>query len=202
MKKINLALLIFVSTLFSGCAFGPLVTHETARTVGYHNNDIIVGYGVPGYVVKWSFGLLEDLDLGVQFESLSVGARLKYSFINNQKGGWSLATALGAGSSVGGNHYYGDVMGSYLSGSWEPYSTLRIVHIKTDPTEFRSKDTNGLSFTVNSFDYDYGQFFLGTRYWISEHWIFSIEASTLFSITSGLKVGSNIMGGAAFGYHF
>jgi hypothetical protein len=93
-------------------------------------------------------------------------------------------------------------MGSYLSGSWEPYSTLRIVHIKTDPTEFRSKDTNGLSFTVNSFDYDYGQFFLGTRYWISEHWIFSIEASTLFSITSGLKVGSNIMGGAAFGYHF
>jgi hypothetical protein len=191
---------VVVATL-SGCAVGPLVSHETARTVGNSNHELIGGYGMAGYVVKWNYGLTKNLDLGLHWESLSIGLRAKYAFINNREG-WSFATALGAGSSIGGSHYYGDIIGSYLAGPWEPYGTVRLVHVKTDPLEFKDKDTGDIAFTVPSADYDYGQFILGTRYWISAHWLFSLEASSLFAVSSGLKIGNGVLVGGSFGYRF
>jgi hypothetical protein len=199
MKKF-LFYVVAMATL-SGCAVGPLVSHETARTVGDSNHELIGGYGMAGYVVKWDYGLTKNLDLGLHWESLSIGLRAKYAFINNREG-WSFATALGAGASVGGSHYYGDIIGSYLAGSWEPYGTLRLVHVKTDPLEFKDKDTGEIDFTVPSAEYDYGQFILGTRYWISAHWLLSLEASSLFAVSSGLKIGSGVLVGGSFGYRF
>lgn len=191
----------FVFVFLSGCAVGPLVSHETARTVGDSNHELIGGYGQAGYVFKWNYGLTENLDLGLHWESLSIGIRAKYAFINN-KAGWSMASAFGNGASIGGSHYYLDVVGSYLTGSWEPYGTVRVVHVKLDPVEFRSKDTGQISFTIDRAEYDYGQLIVGTRYWLSDHWLFSIEASSLFSISSGFRAGNGVFGGASFGYRF
>lgn len=198
MKK--LLLFVAIATL-SGCAVGPLVSHETARTVGNSNHELIGGYGSAGYAVKWNYGLTENLDIGLHWETLSVGLRAKYAFINN-KTGWSLAGALGSGGSVGGSHYYGDIIGSYLTGFWEPYGTVRVVQVKNDPLEFRNKDTGQIDFTVPTSQFNYGQVILGTRYWFTPHWLLSIEASTLFTMTSGVKIGNGAIVGGSFGYRF
>lgn len=199
MKKHFAAL--FTVLAVSGCAFGPLVSHETARTVGESHHEIVAGYGSPGYAFKWSFGLTKNWDVGVQYESLSLGIRTKYAFLNVENG-FSLAAAFGVGSSVGGNHYYGDLLASYMTGSWEPYGTLRIVHVKTDPLDFKDESTGNLKFTIGSAQYDYGQFMLGTRYWFTKNWLLSIEASTLFGFTSDFKVADGFLASAAFGYRF
>ncbi len=189
------------ATFLSGCAIGPLVSHETARTVGDNKSELVGGYGAAGLVFKWNYGLSENLDFGLHWESLSVGIRAKYAFLN-QSAGWSLAAALGTGSSIGGSHYYGDLMVSNVAGAWEPYGTLRIVHVNTDPVEFRDKDTGNVNFTVTTDDFEYGQLIFGTRYWFNEHWLISLEASSLFAISDNFKIESGAIVSGAFGYRF
>ena len=82
MNKILISVLLVFS--LSGCAVGPLVSHETARTVGSSNSEIVGGYGQAGYVLKWNHGFGENFDLGFQYESLSVGFRAKYAFVNER----------------------------------------------------------------------------------------------------------------------
>jgi len=191
--------IIFLFCLTS-CAVGPLVSHESARTVGKSNHELAGGYGNAGLALKWNYGLSDNFDLGVQLESLSLGLRAKYSFLN-MKEGWSFATAGGLGSSVGGKHYYVDLMTSYFSGKWEPYTTLRAVHVKTDPVEFNDEDTGMLNFTVDRIHYNYGQLMLGSRFWFTQKFFFSGEASTIFAI-SGFNSDSNLLLNAALGYRF
>ena len=202
MKKYLLSLYVVAVATLSGCAFGPLVSHETARTVGNSNHELIGGYGMAGFVFKWNYGLTENLDLGLHLESLNIGLRAKYAFINSNDG-WSLATAFGTGVSLpDASHFYGDLIGSYMTGAWEPYGTLRFVHVKNNSLDFKDQKTGQVNFTVPSSEYDYGQFILGTRYWFTPHWLFSIEASSIFVTTPGLKFSKNIFAGLAFGYRF
>jgi hypothetical protein len=195
-------IVVSVALLLSGCAFGPLVVHETARTVGASNNELIAGYANAGYVLKWNVGLAEDTDLGFQLESLSLGVRIKHAFINSPKSGFSLAGAAGIGTSVGGNHYYADGILSYLSGAVEPYGTIRIVHVNTDPVEARSENTGEVAFTINRSEYNYGQLILGSRFWFSQNWLLSVEVSSLSSLSTGLDFSNPVIAGAALGYRF
>lgn len=89
-----------------------------------------------------------------------------------------------------------------MAGSWEPFGTFRVVHVKNDPLEFKDEDTGNIDFTVPSSEYDYGQFILGTRYWFTPHWLFSLEASSLISMTSDLEIDNGVIVGGAFGYRF
>lgn len=186
--------------LLSGCAVGPLVSHETARTVGDANHELAGGYGMAGLAFKWNYGVTENLDIGFHYETLSMGVRAKYAFLNNSAG-WSLASALGAGASVGGSHYYADLMASYLVGSFEPYGTLRLVDVTLDPLEFQDTETGAVDFTIASYKYQYGQFIFGTRYWFNQNWHLSAEASNLFSI-SLVSFGNALLFSAAIGYRF
>lgn len=199
--KFTSVILLFFSFFYSGCAVGPLVNHETARTVGNSNHELIGGYGQAGYVLKWSYGLTENLDLGLHWESFSLGYRLKYAFQSKQSGG-SLAFAAGQGASIGGSHYYGDIIASYLSGSWEPYSALRVVHVKSDGQEVKSGSNGDVIFKVEKSEFDYGQFILGSRYWFNKHWLFSLEASTLFAISSSVRGNNSFIASGSFGYRF
>ncbi len=200
MKKV-LALFSLELVFLSSCAIGPLVSHDTARTVGKSNHELIGGYGDAGYAFKWNYGLNDNLDFGLHLESLSIGLRAKYAFINNKEG-WSFATALGTGSSLGGSHYYGDIVGSYLVGSWEPYGTIRLVHVTTDPLELKDTDTGQINFVVASSEYNYGQFMIGTRYWLNQNWLLSVEASSLFTDSSDFDISKGIIAGAALGYRY
>ena len=107
-------MLLLLVSFTASCAVGPLVFHETARAVGFTNHELIGGAGQAGLVFKWNYGLTENLDLGIQFESLSLGLRAKYAFIKSGENGFSLASSAGTGFSVGGSHYYGDLIGSYF----------------------------------------------------------------------------------------
>ena len=89
---------LFLIFILSGCAVGPLAIHETARTVGKSNHELVAGYGIAGYVFKWNIGLSENWDIGLHWESLSIGLRAKYAFLQNSEKGWSLATAAGTGA--------------------------------------------------------------------------------------------------------
>lgn len=187
--------------LLTSCAIGPLVSHETARTVGNSKHEVLGGYGHAGYIIKWNYGLSDNLDLGLHWESFSIGLKAKYSFINAQESGLSLAAALGTGASIGGSHYYGDLMMSYLSKKWEPYSTLRFVRVKSDEMEFNDEETGERVFTIDSSRYSYGQFFLGTRYWLNQHWLLSLEASSIFTLSS-VEVSNNLIISGGLGYRF
>jgi hypothetical protein len=200
MKFVKAPVVWLALNLFlSACAIGPLVSHETARTVGKANNEIVAGYGNASYVFKWNFGLSDNLDFGLHWEALSIGLRAKYAFLN-QSAGWSWAGALGIGESFGGNHYYGDVIGSFKTGSWEPYGTTRFVHVKNDPLEVKDENTGVVEFTLGLEEYDYGQFILGTRYWFGPKVMMSIEASKLFSFTKGVDFSDTLVVGAALGF--
>ncbi len=202
MNKIISIFLISSSVLLSACSIGPLVSHETARTVGNSQAEFLGGYGSAGYAFKFNYGITKDLDFGLQYETFSLGIRTKYALINGTDKGFSLSIAGGIGTSIGGSHYYGDLTSSYLSGAWEPYGTIRLVHVKNDPLEFRDQDTGHVDFVVDLPDYNYGQAMLGSRFWFDKHWLMSIEVSSLFAMTSGLKIGDGFLVGAALGYHF
>lgn len=206
MRKFKSALsmtsFVVLSLLASGCAVGPLVSHEPARTVGEGRDELTVGYGLASYVLKWNHGLAEDWDIGVQWEALSMGLRVKHAFVNAQEHGFSFAVAGGLGTSLGGNHYYGDLMLSYLSGKVEPYGSFRYVHVRTDPVEFRNENTGQVAFTVTVPNYSYGQIFFGSRFWFNETVNLSVEISSLASLSSGLTLGDSLIYGAGLGFRF
>ncbi|HLT21786.1 MAG TPA: hypothetical protein VKZ84_00010 [Bacteriovoracaceae bacterium] len=196
MRK-NFFVLAFLFILTS-CAVGPLVSHETARTVGDNNHEIIGSYGEAGVAAKWNYGLTENFDFGIQWESLSAGLRAKYAFLNFSEG-FSMAVAGGAGLSEGGSHYYGDLMLSYRSGFWEPYATVRIVHVDTDPEEIEDEYTWGINFKIDEMSYEYGQVIVGSRFWLSQRWLLSVEGSSLFGFNSGFDASQNYILSAALG---
>lgn len=203
MRKFSfVGILVSMLTLTSACAVGPLVQHETARSVGEGSHDLVGGYGQAGIVAKWNYGITENFDFGMQYESLSFGVRAKYAIVNGKSGGFSLAGAVGAGSSIGGNHMYFDIMTSYLAGTFEPYATARFVQVSTDPADFRNADTGEIAFTVQSANYNYGQAIVGTRIWMSPNWLLSLEASSLFGLGDTVSFSSNVLVGAALGYRF
>lgn len=199
-KKIIFVCLFFFFT--TSCAFGPLVVHETARTIGNSQHELILGAGRAGYLFKWNYGLRDDVDLGIQFETLSLGVRLKYAWINQNEKGFSLATAAGAGFSIGGSHYYADIIGSYLISVWEPYAAVRIVHVTNDPMEFKKKGSGLFDFRIDESQYNYGQFILGTRLWLSKSWLFSAEVSNIFSLSPSFANGIPVIVSAGLGYKF
>jgi hypothetical protein len=202
-KSLTLLALLTASLLFlSNCAVGPFVAHETARTVGKNGNEFTAGYGQGGYVFNWATGATDRLDLGVHWESYSLGARIKYGIVSNPEAGFALAVAGGIGISVGGRHVYGDLLGSYKSGIVEPYGVFRFVQVNADPLEFKSTDTGKTSFTIPGSSFNYSQFMLGNRFWISEHWILSIEIAKLFSFQSDVSTNGAALIGGALGYRF
>lgn len=195
----------FLFLSLTSCAIGPLVSHETARTVGRNKHEPAFGYGMAGYVLKWNYGITDNFDIGLHWESLSIGLRAKYAFIKNDGEGFSLASAIGYGSSIGGKYTSVDLLGSYLVGQWEPFSMFRYVHVKTDPIEFRSDDPNtqGFDFTISSQKYDYGQLSFGSRYWFKENLYFSGELSYLFSFkTEYFDLSRNLYAGGIVGVRF
>lgn len=171
-----------------GCAVGPLTVHETARTQKAHHGEISGAYGNSGYTLKWSHGLTDNFDIGVQYESLSLGVRAKYAFMNNQEEGFSLAAAVGTGVSFGGSHYYGDLMASYLHKSFEPYSNLRFVQVHAEPLTFNN-DLGKEIFKTSAYDC-YGEYTLGSRFWFRPDFCLSLEAAGLFSTSSSVNLGT------------
>ena len=202
MKQIAILSALLFSLIITGCAIGPLAGHETAHTVGKSNHEVIGGVGQAGFFAKRDYGIKKDLDFGLHLELLSVGVRAKYAFINGAEKGFSLATAAGIGESLGGEHYYGEILGSYMFGLFEPYTTFRFARVKTDPVKFSNKNISEADFTIHSYRFNYGQIIYGTRVWLSPHWLISAEGETFFVTSSGLRLVKWTLFSASLGYRF
>lgn len=200
MKNPILALAVFSSLFLSACV-GPTVLHETARTVGQNHAEFDGGLGSTGYVFKLNYGVTENFDIGVHWESLNMGVRAKYAFINGKDHEMSLAGAAGIGTTFGGTAYYGDVIASYLNGSWEPYGAFRYVHVSVNRQDFIDHDTGHVDFTFPGLEYSYEEIMIGSRFWLNKHWLFSLEAGSLIAL-GDLNIGNNLLVSGVFGYHF
>ena len=200
MRISRLSTLLF--TLATVGCVGPLVVDETARTVGHRNSEVVLGAGQAGGVLKYTYGLADSLDFGLQLEAQATGLRLKYAVLNQREVGFSAALAGGVGYSAGGSHVYGDLMASYLFGTFEPYATFRYVRVTTDPQEFKDHETHQTYFTLPSAEFQYGQAILGTRLWFNPHWLASVEAAQLWSINGVVRLHSGVIINGAVGYRF
>ena len=84
-----------LTSLVLACScLAPLFNNFTGRSlgqgkVGLEGGAVAAGSALP--VFKISTGVTRDLDLGLQYDSFSIGLFGKYSFINNRESGFSLA---------------------------------------------------------------------------------------------------------------
>ena len=200
----RLSLVFFFSILsgsiLSSCVTGPFASFESARTVGQGKDEIMMGDGTPGYVFKLTHGINNEFDLGLQLEQLSVGARAKYMVLGPSSK-ISMAAAVGVGASGYGSHGYVDFLISRRLESFEPYLTLRITHVNVDQLQFRDENNKTVIARIDRAQFNYGQAFLGSRYWINSSWSLAAEVSHIVGL-GAVQLEDTWLGSAAFGYRF
>lgn len=200
------ALLLVCCLFSSSCALGPLISHETARTLGTGNHEFTGSLGTYGLGFRWGYGISENFDLSANVESTSFSARGKYAFLNNHQGGWSLALAGGGGYSslFPADFFHVDLMASYLRDSFEPYLNLRVVRVHLRELEFESEDRllDAIEYAFRRQTFTYVQPILGARYWMNPRWAWSVEASSLAAIDSTVDIQSSILFGLGLSYRF
>ncbi len=201
-KLIHAARIAAFSIALSSCALGPLMSHDTARSLGEGVAAVdLAGTAING-MVKTGIGVTDNLDLGAQLEVFSFGLRAKYSLLNNREQGLSFALAGGTGWSHGGTHRYADIIGSYKINDFEFYSTARFVHASNTEKDFKDANTGQSVFVIAQRDYDYKQYIFGIRYWITDKILFDIEGTKISFDDKEIKFESPMQYGAGLGFRF
>ena len=188
-------ILALISMLTVGCAVGPLMGHESARTVGRSANEVIVGAGVTYQLIKYTRGLTDDFDLGLQYEIETLSVRAKYALLNTPDEGVSLAVAATLGAGKNGRSAGGDLILSYRRRWLEPYFIGRFTHVDFgERTDHRSLDV--LTKYEPALHANYGQAMLGARFWTAPNWVLTVETSAV------LRSSTTLLASLSFGYHF
>lgn len=183
--------------LLSGCAFAPISTNTTARTLGGGHVEIQGGATglasssglAPVAEMKLGVGVFDSLDLGFQYEVLSTGLFAKYALINNPMEGGSLAVLGGFGSSGTGSYWYAGPILSYKAGAIEPYAQLRYNSVYYSATTTNLGSLGTLDVPAGNYSYLMGT--LGLALWPT-HWLGLSAEGTLFG-TSELTRSSPMM---------
>ena len=183
-KIIGKASAVILLALFAPGCLAPLSSSFVGRSAGagrveLDGGAVSVNGAIPAF--KCAVGLSSAFDLGVQLESASLGGFAKYSFINNQEQGFSLAGVVGAGAVASGSYFYGGPVLSYKAKSVEPYFVARfnVVHYGESDNIFENVSWEAGTYT-------YFQFTLGTIFWVTGHIGFNIEGSA-FAGDFGLR---------------
>jgi hypothetical protein len=175
----NASIIVLLALLASGC-LAPLSNNFTARSLGPGKIGLDGGMlvfvrqedsvALPAFTI--AVGLSSGFDLGVQMESASIGVFGKYSFINNKERGFSLAGVLGAGAVASGSYAYAGPVLSYKSKTVEPYFVGRFnsVHHGESNDVFEGWEPG---------TYTYGQFTLGSIFWLNQSVGLNVEGSAL-----------------------
>jgi hypothetical protein len=176
-----------LSFLLCSCAVAPLSNHVTARTNGKGESlasvGSTVGVGNTGWLpsLKYSVGLLDDLDVGFQYEVIEYGVWGKYAFWNRQEG-FSLAALAGAGISFEGFYLYGGPELSWKSGWFEPYFLTRFNYVNYPEAKIALASIG--EFSVPPGTYRYLQHTLGFMVWPKDWFGFGLEGSAFTTIAS------------------
>ena len=186
----------------SACAVGPFIGHDLGRTQG--EKQVTAGlffsdYGL--YALKLDGGVSENFDLGLHIEPFSFGGRAKYSVLNNQDSGLSIAGAVGIGASFGGDYSTYALATSYKKDWLEPFFTLRHTLVDNDFEELRDSDNNDIYQFFPLFDYSYTQAMLGSKFWMSKSFALSFEAA-FFIIEDDVEFESGPLLSGGFDFVF
>ena len=177
---LKLPLLALSSLLFAGC-IGPMLSHDTGRTLGKGGNQIQVASTPDAYrSISYTHGVTENLDLGIKAESLNNGFTGKYAFVNHKTGG-ALAAVFGLGTTFGGTYYMGGLATSYKFNHFEPFAGIRTTQVNVDEAKIKDADTGDVFATVPSFNFHYSQAFLGTKIRFNKTFGLSAEAASIFA---------------------
>ncbi|MCB0415008.1 MAG: hypothetical protein KDD50_11785 [Bdellovibrionales bacterium] len=188
--------------LFSGCALGPILSHDNGRSLGDSNGSIGLNVTNQGYyALKASYGFDENLDIGVELEALALGLRGKYSFIN-QENGYSTAVVGGLGTTLGGSYYYVQSANSYRTGKWEPFGSLRITKVSYSASDITDANTGDILTSYPASSFTYGTIFIGSKYHFSEKFNLSLELSSFIAMESGLTFANSVMPSLGLGVGF
>jgi hypothetical protein len=177
-KSLGLASLVLACSCLA-----PLSNSFTGRSlgqgkVGLEGGAIAAGSALP--VFKFSYGVTRDLDLGLQYDSFSIGLFGKYSIINNQESGFSLAGVAGGGVAVGGGYGFVGTAFSIKLGAFEPYAVGRYNFVSYG----ESSSSSGLSWEAGQ--HGYFQFTLGNVLWLGKGFGLNAEVS-FFSGILGIE---------------
>jgi len=190
--------ILLLSVFIAGC-FGPLMSHESARTVGNQKTGFRVIASNAGYGFKLDHGFGENLDLGYSLETYSTGISAKYAFVNKDRGS-SFASKIGYGSTFGGHYYMGSLLGSYRGSNWEPFANIQYTKVTIDQQDVKDANTGDVFATTPKFDFNYTQAFVGMKYWFNPRFALSLEVSD-FVDSHFVDLKSNIVSlSADFGY--
>ena len=189
MIRLLKVLLCLLSFSFVGCV-GPLLNHETGRSLGKGKQSIKLLAGTEGiWGIDWDIGLTEDFDVGIQYEALSLGLDAKYSLINN-KTGIALAAMTGIGLTAGGTYYLAALATSYRVKDFEPFASLRFTQVNIDAADVKDTSTGTVFVSLPKTSYNYLQGFLGAKYWFAKAFALSVEAGSFVS-SSEVKFDQN-----------
>lgn len=178
LTNLKIIAIVFLSVIVGGC-FGPLVSHDTARTVGNGKTSfkaIATNISSEYYGFKLDHGFGDNLDLGYSLETGSNGISAKYAFVNNARGS-SFGAKVGYGSTFGGHYTLGSLLASYKGSNWEPYLNFQYVKVTIDEQDVKDSRTGDVFATTPKFDFNYTQAFIGTKYWFTPHFALSLEFS-------------------------
>ena len=203
LKSFSILLLGLVVVLLNvSCALGPVLNHETARSNGEGKGEFTAMSTSKGYLgLKFDYGILKDLDIGAQWESLNTSIYAKYSFLN-QPNGSSLAGLIGTGSTFGGNFNYIDLTYSYMATAFEPYIAARYITVRTDLSELTGNDTSSIFSSITKAEFSYAMAFIGTKYWFSKTLALSAEGSSFISVSDSIQFSENALISLGFDIKF
>lgn len=199
-------LLITVLSLFmNACALGPIINHDTGRSVGKNKYKFrVAGYpqaDSPNVAsLRFDTGVTENLDVGFQYEILSFGLRGFYSFINNKEG-FAMSGSLGYGSVFNGNYINAGLNFSFKSGSVEYFAGYRHTDVSVDATELTDSNTGELFTTIPSANYSYGIASGGLKYWFTDQAALGLEGAQFMNPSDG-EFSSNTLVSLGFEYIF
>ena len=197
MKKITSTFIFSVlAIILTGCTvFGPIQNHDRGRSLGKGNHNLRFNFissentkvngqdqkettrdTLPG--MRYDYGLNENWDIGFQYEILSLGARAKYAFLNNEVG-LSSSFSFGIGAGLGGEYYNIGLATSYRSNNWEPFLNYRLTYANIYSDEKEHEFLGGVIKYTKDPDHFYGQIFLGTKYWFNDIFALSTEVSRI-----------------------
>ena len=184
---------IILCLFISGCAIAPLSNSFTGRSIGkkkvqLEGGAVALGTGMPAF--KFTYGLLHDFDLGLQYDSFSFGLFSKYSLINPENKGFALAGLFGGGVTIEGNYLYVGPALSYKTGMFEPYFVTRFNYVVYDENDSFS------NINIAAGEYSYFQITGGSIFWISKNFGLNVEASTFSTEATG---STEIAGPLLFG---
>lgn len=169
MKKILVLLVLLITaTIIQGCAVAPVQSYNSAKSLGYGNNDIRLSGSMPA--LSYDRGVTENLDIGFGIENQDFWLAMirgKYSILN-QKNGLSFAVTggLGYAADMGDSKsaYVGPILSYFNRSGTEFFVGYRLNYVHYS-NNFKDVDTADIfSFFFREKNIYYTQLDLGVTF--------------------------------------